>query len=551
MFEDDSPNPPPSSKDVAGEDFLFHLYRGSELLQDNRVHEAKQELEHALSLQPRDAKGQDLLAIVYFRLGLYPRAIAIYETLIQLHPRAATPRINLALCFLKTGQASSARTELERVLELSPGHSRAWGYLGLAFQRLGDYERACQAFVAGGHGAMARRLSEVAGLGPVETSSSGTDRALVGDAASAAFDALAKEGGAPREEPFRTDSEAHERRPSGMWAAVEPGREHLPEVRRSAALSPSILPSLAPSESLLPPLPSRADEPAHPDTSIPPPPAAARFDDLTAVTSVESISHLPSVPIAPSAHALPLALAERPEDFARKLLLVFPRHHTAALHASGLVLLQSTSSLAARFDMVRALTFHAGFVSTMLNRRARGRDLEEPLGGAASPLFRIEGIGNLVLGPSVGSRLSLIAVSDQPLFVRESTLVAMEGPVSYENGRLVGGDGDSIPMVQLRAGSRDFAEPGGASAGGATARGSLHDAVREPEQPSRAVVLALPQSVSSVEVGSGQSVLLRAHSILGWTGRIVPRTLAPSEAPGKMRGFISLAGEGMVIVDAR
>ena len=27
----------------------------------------------------------------------------------------------------------------------SPGHSRAWGYLGLAFQRLGDYERALPA----------------------------------------------------------------------------------------------------------------------------------------------------------------------------------------------------------------------------------------------------------------------------------------------------------------------------------------------------------------------------------------------------------------------
>ena len=123
------------------EDFLFHLYRGSELLQDNRVHEAKEELEQALRLQPRDAKGQDLLAVVYFRLGLYPRAIAIYEQLIKLHPDALEPRINLALSYLKTGQPAQARFELEKVVEQSPGHSRAWGYLGLAFQRLGDYEQ--------------------------------------------------------------------------------------------------------------------------------------------------------------------------------------------------------------------------------------------------------------------------------------------------------------------------------------------------------------------------------------------------------------------------
>src|SRR3954468_17781483 len=91
---------PPSSRDVAGEDFLFHLYRGSELLQDNRVHDAKAELEQALSLQPSDPKGQDLLGIVYFRLGLYPRAITIYEQLIRQHPDAIEPRINLALSYL-------------------------------------------------------------------------------------------------------------------------------------------------------------------------------------------------------------------------------------------------------------------------------------------------------------------------------------------------------------------------------------------------------------------------------------------------------------------
>ena len=58
-----------AAADSSNEDFLFHLSRGSELLQDNRVHEAKEELERALHLQPRDTQGQDLLAVVYFRLG--------------------------------------------------------------------------------------------------------------------------------------------------------------------------------------------------------------------------------------------------------------------------------------------------------------------------------------------------------------------------------------------------------------------------------------------------------------------------------------------------
>ena len=51
----------PSSGTFAAEDFLFHLYRGSELLEDNRVGEAKEELERALAFQPQDVEGQGLL----------------------------------------------------------------------------------------------------------------------------------------------------------------------------------------------------------------------------------------------------------------------------------------------------------------------------------------------------------------------------------------------------------------------------------------------------------------------------------------------------------
>src|ERR1700733_14233637 len=92
----------------------------------------------AMDLQPRDPKGQDLLAVVYFRIGLYPHAIQIYEELLRENPRDHSLRLNLALCCLKTGQAQAAREQLEVVVHNNPAHKRAWGYLGLAFERLGD-----------------------------------------------------------------------------------------------------------------------------------------------------------------------------------------------------------------------------------------------------------------------------------------------------------------------------------------------------------------------------------------------------------------------------
>lgn len=152
---------------ASNEDFLFHLYRGSELLQDNRVHEAKEELERALHLQPRDSKGQDLLAVVYFRLGLYPRAIQIYEQLRKTNTTDTSLLLNLSLCYLKTGQPALARRDLEHLLTLNSNHSRAWGYLGLACERLGDLMQAEHAFREGGHAQMAKRIAarrEVGGV---------------------------------------------------------------------------------------------------------------------------------------------------------------------------------------------------------------------------------------------------------------------------------------------------------------------------------------------------------------------------------------------------
>ena len=125
-----------STRDVAQEDFLFHLYRGSELLQENRVLEAKEELEFALTMQPSDPKGQDLLGAVYFRLGHYPRAIQIYEALEQGFPGDASVKVNLALAYLKTGQPEAARRTLQDATRINPDHRRAWGYLGLALENV-------------------------------------------------------------------------------------------------------------------------------------------------------------------------------------------------------------------------------------------------------------------------------------------------------------------------------------------------------------------------------------------------------------------------------
>jgi uncharacterized protein (AIM24 family) len=531
MAERDDRRPPPS-RDVAGEDFLFHLYRGSELLQDNRVHDAKAELEQALSLQPSDPKGQDLLGIVYFRLGLYPRAIAIYERLIQLHPEALEPRINLALSYLKTGQPAQARSELERVVELNPGHSRAWGYLGLAFQRLGDYERAGYAFSAGGHDGMARRLVElsmtaatslslrpappvppVAPVAPVppEPPDPPPVQEEIRKVAGVAFQEIDREVQA-----FRTDDPERlpDHAPLSRDALGPPPSARAPMSRRGGTWSP-----IEPGREAMAPLPPRMPVFAGPVTT----PfgvehSAAILNHAQASLTSASASIAPQGP--PSVPARPTAAApKKASDLARENLLVFPRDLRIALHASGLVLVQAVSGFAARLDAVRSLSYATGYGTSQLLRRTRGRSGDEPLGGVGSPISEITGKGEIVLGPAEKQRLEAILLEDDPLYLREDALVGFETSVAYENGRLPVGDGEAIGMVQLRG-------PG-------------------------TVVAQLPATSTALEIIDARTTAVRAATVLGWIGRLVPRALLASEAPAGARGFVAFAGEGMVLVDGR
>jgi hypothetical protein len=140
------------------EEFLLHLHRSTDLLRANRPEDARRTLDEAFEAQADDPSGQSTLALVYFKLGLYPRALALYRKLVDVHPDDPVLALNLALVLFKTGQTAEARDVLERVVALAPDYRKAHGYLGLACQRLGDYRRAYEAFKRGGVEHMAERM---------------------------------------------------------------------------------------------------------------------------------------------------------------------------------------------------------------------------------------------------------------------------------------------------------------------------------------------------------------------------------------------------------
>jgi hypothetical protein len=228
--------PPQQGESAPGaseQDFLHHLYRGSELLAEDRLEEAKQELDQALQLQPQDAKSQDLLAGVHFRLGGHDRAIEIWSRLVEAYPKNAALRINLGLAQFKAHQTEAALGQFHAALRLEPGHERGWGYLGLVHWRLGQMQQARDAFLRGGQATMARRMQDALASSPEQAGDvpSDPERALSEqDASQAALRSAADEA----IEQFDGDdlplSVAHdEQATQGQWSPVEPGQEPVPQ----------------------------------------------------------------------------------------------------------------------------------------------------------------------------------------------------------------------------------------------------------------------------------------------------------------------------------
>jgi len=462
----------PSAK-FDGEDFLFHLYRGSELLQDNCVTEAKEELERALRMQPQDIEGQGLLGTVYFRLGLYPRAIEIYEEIIRACPAEIGPRVNLALCFLKTGQFQPAREALEEVTTRVPDHVRAWGYLGLVFERLGDYDKARAAFERAGQQHLVRRmqqqLDENADRNRVHDSESPPERAEMRLAAGDAVQELeTNEPGFSRANPS-VETGAPSR--SGRWRAVELGEDAVPPVPR-------------PRRSWTPGRPSQA------------PPAIPEAPELQRTSLVPGAG----------------------EEFAPVLRSAEGSDAPVFAEARRSALVHVQESWSARGDSVRGLLAHGEvFKSAPLNRRMRGRELPEPLGGPGAPWVLLTGAGRVLVGASHGRELSALELNDTFVYVRETCLVGFSGNARHENGRLPTGGGEPVSMVQV------------------SGRGTV---LIESRKPPRVL-----------EVAENQKLAVRADDVVGWIGRLLGQPLDLSSSPLKTLGFVAFSGNGSVLVD--
>ena len=399
----------------------------------------------------------------------------------------------MALGYLKTGQAQAASAELEDVVRLHPTHKRAWGYLGLAYERLHDLPRAQAAFERGGHAQMARRLADkiASGTGPSsqrDPRDLGALDAEVRNVAAFAFEELdAGELSFSLAQP--ADSGEAARQELGTWRTTEPGVS-LPR--------PSNRPML----------------PHHGGWTVPPTAEATSIRAEEAAYPAPTPS--PASPATPGVQAVPLPLAQ----VVRAHQLVFASNAGAILDASGVALVRTTAGEKARPFAARleAIRVHQGALATeALPRQTNGKSTGEPFGGVASPLVRISGAGEIVVAPRASHTILPFTIADETVTVREQVLLGFElTPITYANEKLSLGDGESAHVVQL--------------------------------QGTGVVLLELLERMHTLEISPSRPTLIRRDSLLGWTGSVVPRALPPADAPSGQRGLLYLAGEGIALL---
>lgn len=143
------------------EEFQVHLSRGREALESNNLVEAKDELESALDLEPGSEQAQNLLAMVFFKLEEYSRAIRMFRSLVAKNPKVSSLHINLGLAYLKKDDYRRAIDSLRKVIELDADHRGAHNYLGLAYSKLGEYQNAKDEFELAGAMKMSKKMDDL------------------------------------------------------------------------------------------------------------------------------------------------------------------------------------------------------------------------------------------------------------------------------------------------------------------------------------------------------------------------------------------------------
>jgi len=371
--------------------FLLHRNKGREHYEAEEFALARRDLELANRIRPEDPDVLYWLGTSYFRLDQHPEAERCFRLLIEQKPGYATLHVNRGIVLYKMNRPSEAEEEFLRALEIDRDTTRPHLYLGLIHARRGDYRAALGHFEQSGAEVMAERMR----------------RRLTGGRS----------------------------RPEEAAVAEPPESSDLSPVRESPWAEPPTAESF--------PASLRAPMSPAPAGAVPPVPASASRDDLSAALKAAE----PGEPVRSEAVYTPygefmvevsfrgLTLIRRGAlaGFAGNVRFAPPAGEEDLLQATGegrLVLV----SPGQRLSMVRVggASFHVKMEQFVACERSLRRELIS--------LGRREGLSMRVVALK-GDGIVTVAASGAPLVLS----VDPEHPVSVAAAQIVGWTGDLEP----------------------------------------------------------------------------------------------------------
>ncbi|AKJ02715.1 tetratricopeptide repeat protein [Archangium gephyra] len=487
-------------KSPVDEEFLKQLYQGGELLAQGRVPEARQLLERAHQLQPRNEKGRNLLGLAYFKLGLFDRAAEIYEALVRDNPVDATLRVNLGLVYLKTNALQRAMREFEAATDLQPDHQKAHNYLGLALAQAGEYGRAREHFVKAGSEVMAEKMA----------------KAIAGEKfarPSRSMPVLPREPTpaprpmAPVEGQWGTQFGLDETPP-----APRPAQEEEPEELRFAEdEGPGAL-SGSPADA------AGAEEERTPADNVEAEMGAALAETSQAETPGEPLPQSldEAVPELPSRVAAFRPGADVPllAELVPALALAGASQAQPFRVGNGSFAARVEGELLTRLEGLVAYTGQIHFQPEV--KRFRGRPTDEPFGDGAGRFVRASGQGVLFLEPAASRSFLAVDLGDVGAYVREECVFAFEEAVAFDNGKVPSEVAPDLELVHLRGQGR--------------------------------VVLSLGGTLRSVPVAEETPVTVPLSHLVGWQGKVTPRVVPLPGEEAAPRVAVELSGEGFALI---
>jgi Flp pilus assembly protein TadD/uncharacterized protein (AIM24 family) len=525
-----------SDPSAVGDEFLALLYKGGELLAGGKVIEAKEVLERAFELQPKNPKGQNLLGLTYFKLGLYDRAAEVYDLLVRDNPIDPTLRVNLGLVYLKTGAIQQAIRELETAVELKHDHKKAHNYLGLAYAQAGDYARARECFINAGSAQMVEKMDRAIS----ERSPAIQAAALAEDSARAVASEPAQ---IPGSNGDASSDASPERQSESDWGeAAGPPTERFGSTvvdapaYRSSTDDDSLATTEASDDTLVGDAEAEQESteesptdqtevPIEVETSAPvasdlPGPGS---EEEVAATPVETPERKPTgvEPAHEEWTATPPASAPKP------VAIPMLADLTAALRLpptiAGVPFEVTPEVVVVRVDgqvhsrLEGMLGLHGSVKCRGVMKRFRGRPTDKPFGEGERRMVVASGRGAILVAPR-GRVFVPFDLAEESAYFREDVVFAFEEAVIFENGRVPSKIAPDLHLVHLSGKGK--------------------------------ALLCLPGAMRSAEVHADEPYTVPMSMLAGWHGTITPKivgVLDVDDAPASMAA-VELTGEGFAIL---